>query len=207
MLRRRSFQSSPAFEDATTDNLNLDRFHRHIIHVFDLWKSLLDSNRRDIWQREILRSYVRKEKELKEAQNTIRSLKREVEHLALRLDRMNSTFSPYSAEFQSRHHSLSVPPSPSGISDEILSDLCRQGANVHEWDYERLLERWKNVVKDERRASNGLTAQRSFSASSQHARVINAAANLSVNGGPDSTASRSTSITSALSVAAPTRTS
>lgn len=206
LLRRRSGPQSPVFEEASANNLNLDKFHTHINHVFDLWRNLTESNRRDIWQREILRNYVRIEKELKEAQITIAALRREVDHFALRLDRMTSSSSSYSP-YQSRHHSLSVPPSPMGISEEILGDLCRQGVNVREWDYERLMDRWKTVVRDERRASAGLSAQRSFSTSSQGARVIQAAANLSVNGRPDSTASRSDSIASAMSAAPDTRNS
>jgi hypothetical protein len=207
LLRRRSSLSSSAYEGASTNNLDLDKFHKHIDHVFDLWKSLGEHNRHEIWQREILRSYVRMDNELKEARNTIKSLRRDVEHFTMRLDRMNSTFSPYQTSFSQRTGSISVPLSPMGISEDALSDLHKQGVSVREWEYERILDRWKNVVRDERRASNGLSAQRNFSTSSQHARVVNAATNLSVSGGPASTTSRSPSITSAMSVVEPTRTS
>ncbi|KIW04401.1 uncharacterized protein PV09_04679 [Verruconis gallopava] len=208
ILRRRSSLSSSASDEASQSNLNLDKLHRHINHEFQLWKSLPEHKRTEIWHREIIRSYVRIENDLKEARNTIKTLMREAEFLTKRLERAYMTgSSPYTPSFSDRQPSISVPPSPLSIPDDVLRDLCKQGINVREWDYERLLDRWKNVVRDERRASTGLSAQRNFSTSSQNPRIANTGANLSANGVDSTAASRSASITSAMSATGPTRTS
>jgi hypothetical protein len=208
LLKRKDSLLSSAYDDASGTDLNLDKFHEHIARVFELWKQ--ERNRNEVWQQEIIRNYARLASELKEANAAIRNLKREreLELMASRIERGSSDFSPYQATFADRL-SMSIPASPIGLSDEVLKDLRRQGVNERQWEYERLLDRWRNVVRDERRTSSGLRAQRNFSTTSSQAapRTLPPTSNLSVNGGVDSTISRSDSVTSAMSAIAPTRTS
>lgn len=204
ILKRKDSLLSSAYEETSIADLNLEKFHQHINHVFDLWSKINERTRDDAWQREIIRSYARMETELKEAKATITALKRDAELLARRLEHRNSNYSPYQGSFSDRGPSLSVPPTPLGLSDDVLRDLSRFGVNTREWDYERLVDRWKSVVRDERRASSGLSAQRNFSTTSQQP---HGPSNLSINGAPQSTMSRSVSVASAVSATAPTRTS
>lgn len=205
LLRRKDSVLSPTYEDASTADLNVDKFHQHISHVFSLWSKLSESNRQDAWQREIVRSYARMEKALKEAQATICALRRNAEMLTKRLDRSGSIISPYQQSFADRLPPISVPPSPLDISNDLLRDLSRHGINSSDWDYQKLLDRWKGVARDERRASTGLQAQRPLANKSP--RMMNNTNSLSVAGAPASTVSRSVSIASAMSATAPSRTS
>lgn len=200
LLKRKDSLLSATYEDASASDLNLEKFHQHIGVVFDVWKNMPEHNRHDEWQRAILQSYARMDKELKEARTAIKALRRDAEFVARRLDRGASVLSPNPAD---RHPSMSVLASPTSLSDDVLEDLTRQGVRSREWDYERVLDKWKNVVRDERRAQHGLQAQRNFSASS---RVANAPAHLSANGATTGNLSRSASVASALS-GMPTRTS
>jgi hypothetical protein len=201
LLKRKDSLLSPTYEEASVSDLNLEKFHQHIGVVYDVWKNLPERNRHDEWQRAILQSYARMDKELKEARTTIKALRRDAELMARRLDRGASLFSPTSTE---QHLPMSVLASPTDLSDDVLENLTRQGVRSREWDYERILDRWKNVVRDERRAQHGLQAQRNFSSAS---RVANASTHLSTNGATATNISRSASVTSAMSTAMPTRTS
>jgi len=200
-LRRKDSLLSTTYDETSSASINLDKFHDHITKVFDLWRSLPDRNRHDIWQREILRSYARMENDLKEARSTIAALKRDAELMSKRLSRGNNILSPAQGAFET---SMQYTQSPISMSNDALKDLGRQGLSTREWEYERLLDRWKNIVREERRSSSGLQAQRNFATPST--RAMDAQGTLAINGARGSTASRSASVTSAMSAAAPTRT-
>lgn len=145
------------------------------------------------------------ETELKDAQNTILSLRREVEHLAGRLEKDHTPWSAvYPGATPDRYHSAYAPLTSLRFSDDLMKEICKQGLNLRHWDYDRLISKWRDVVQDERRATTGLNGQRTFSSSSQRKGTTNPNISLSA---PDSTASRSVSIASARSAAPPTRTS
>ena len=203
-LRRKDSLLSPTYEEASAASLNLDKFHQHIHHVFELWKNVPDRSRAEIWQRDIVRSYARMELELKEAKATISELKRDAKLLTRRLGRASSTLSPVHSRYDDVGPSIPYAQSPVVMSDDALRDLHRQGLSTREWNYERLLDRWKNVVREERRSNSGLQAQRHLSAPSHFA--TNPSAALSANGAATSIVSRSASVASAMSAAEPTRT-
>lgn len=176
----------------------------HASDVYSYWKSLDPTQRQQTWQQEILRSFARAEEARKEGQNTIASLRRQVDHLSLQLDKGTTNWNGFGSTQNPVGQSPYAALTSIKCSDNLMKELCRQGVDFRDWDYERLVDKWKPVVREERKAqANGLSEQRSLSEASRPRIVNNTTNPQRPNGLPPNPYSRSTSITT---IAPPTRT-
>ncbi|KAE9992715.1 hypothetical protein EG327_008145 [Venturia inaequalis] len=192
---------------ATTNVAKAMDMHKFFVHASDAysyWSSLDPNQKQQTWQQEILRSFARAEDARKEGQNTIDSLRRQIDQLTLQLEKgtassWNGSEPTQNPAGQSPYAALTSIK----CSDNLMKELCRQGVDFRDWDYERLVDKWKPVVQEERKAANGLSEQRSLSEASRPRVASNSANPQRSNGLPPNPYSRSTSIAT---TAQPTRT-
>lgn len=123
----------------------------HLADAWSHWKSLPDQQKYDAWQLEILRSYSRAEELRKRAESDLEAAKREIEQL--RSARCSGTW-PVAAPAPTEN--------PLHVPTDTMKQLGRHGLDVSNWDYDRLIEKWRNVVRDNRKTSNGMSAQRAL---------------------------------------------
>ncbi|KAF2434316.1 hypothetical protein EJ08DRAFT_500250 [Tothia fuscella] len=137
---------------------NLTRIYTHITEAFNHWDGLSDEQRRETWQLETLRNYTRAEEERKEAQNAITSLRRQIDHLSQSLERANAAWPGANPQQFSQYS----PLTSLRLSNEQMQELCKQGVDFSGWDYARLIDKWKLILREERNSANGLGGQRAL---------------------------------------------
>jgi hypothetical protein len=175
----------------------------HASDTYSHWNSLSPEQRQQTWQQEILRSFARAEEARREAHNTIDSLRRQVDHLSLQLEKGTTSWGGFGPTQNLAGQSPYAALTSVKCSDNLMKELCKQGVDFRDWDYERLVDKWKPVVREERKAANGLSEQRPLSEASRPRHAINPA-NLHRPNGQVNAFSRSASIAT---TAPPTRTS
>lgn len=151
----------------TTTNLakamDLHKFFLHASDAYSHWNSLNPEQRRQTWQQEILRSFARAEEARKEAQNTIAALRQHIDQYSLQLDKGTTSWNEFGTSQNAAGQSPYAALTTVKCSDNLMKELCRQGVDFRDWDYERLVDKWKPVVREERKAAKGLSEQRSLS--------------------------------------------
>jgi hypothetical protein len=189
--------------------MDMHKFFSHASDAFNHWNSLSPEQRHQTWQEEILRAFARAEDARKDAQNMVDSLRQQVDHLTIQLEKGATSWNDFGPK-DALQHQLAYSPYAAltslRLSSDLMKELCKQGVDFRDWDYERLVDKWRPVVRDERRSANGLSEQKPLSATPQIRHATNASS-LPRPNGQLSAFSRSASITSAVSLAPPTRTS
>lgn len=183
--------------------MDLHKFFLHASDAYNYWKLLDPNQKQQTWQQEILRSFARAEEARKEGLNTIDSLRRQIDQLSLQLEKATKNWNGFGPTQNPAEQSPYAALTSIKCSDNLMKELCRQGVDFRDWDYERLVDKWKPVVREERKAANGLGGQRSLSEASRPRLASNPANPQRPNGLPPNPYSRSTSIAT---TAAPTRT-
>ncbi|KAL1629947.1 hypothetical protein SLS54_000806 [Diplodia seriata] len=140
------------------------RLFQHLQDAYNHWKTLSDKQRQETWTLEILRSYTRADESRREAENSLANAKKEIETLKnnrwINMGMASSTTAAGGA--QSPSTSLPVPT-------EIFKELAGknvQGLDPRTWDYDKLMEKWTTVVKENKKTMLGLANQRSLSTGS-----------------------------------------
>jgi hypothetical protein len=178
---------------------DLNKFYTHIAEAYNHWNGMSEAQRQETWQLEILRSYTRAEEDRKESQNAITSLRRQIDHLSHQLERANSGWSATGS--QQYPFSQYSPLTSLRLSNDLMKELCKQGVDFRGWDYARLIDKWKIVVREERKTANGLGSQRALPEPSQPLprQPLKTTTLPRTLNGHASTVSRSASTTSAIS--------
>lgn len=131
------------------------RILSHLQDAWMHWKSLPDRQKQEAWQLEILRSYTRADEARKETEARLEATKRELERLnASRYINMGGA---------QPQHPMTPSPLTLHMPTNTTRDLSKSGFDAKSWDYDRLLDKWKNVVRESNRSSSGMSAQRSLS--------------------------------------------
>ncbi|QDS72048.1 hypothetical protein FKW77_002514 [Venturia effusa] len=193
---------------STTTNLakamDLHKFFLHASDAYSHWNSLDPNQKQQTWQQEILRSFTLAEEARKDGLNTIDALRRQIDQLSLQLDKRKKDWSGLGAVQAPAGLSPYAALTSIKCSDNLMKELCRQGVDFRDWDYEKLVDKWKPVVREERKVVNGLGGQRPLS-EALHAPIGSSSAiSQRQNGPPPNPYSRSTSIATTIP---PTRTS
>ncbi|KAF2870354.1 hypothetical protein BDV95DRAFT_496680 [Massariosphaeria phaeospora] len=118
----------------------------HIADAFSHWIRQPEQVRHDHWQIEILRSYARANDLRREAELNLENARREIEHLkANRWTAAPPELSPFSFS----------------LGTETVKELGKHGIDFRNWDYDRLIDKWRNIVRDTKNASvAGMAAQK-----------------------------------------------
>ena len=126
---------------------------RHLTDAFDHWRHLPDQQRQESWLLEVLRACSREHGKQKEMASQLEVAQQEIERLRLQVERLSSCQQP-------RDFILN-PPSIIPMSQWTLKQLSSDlSAKISDWDYDRLLSKWTDVVQSNRRSAMSLSAQR-----------------------------------------------
>jgi hypothetical protein len=117
----------------------------HIAEAYNHWACQPETVRQECWQVEILRSYARSDDLRRDAETNLANARREIEYLkssrwpAGASDRVPITFT---------------------LGADTVKELGKHGMDLRNWDYDRLIEKWKGVVRDNRNVAAGMAAQK-----------------------------------------------
>ena len=132
----------------------------HIAEAYNHWSCQPESVRQEYWQIEILRSFSRSNDLRRDSEMNLENARREIEYLR---SSMRASGGPERS------------PITFSLGTETVKELGKHGMDLRNWDYDRLIEKWKSVVRDNKNGTAGMAAQKPL---------------------PDSATSRSCSMTS-----------
>lgn len=122
----------------------------HMEGVYQQWQSLSEPQRMEIWRLETLRAYAQEREHKHEVQLRLDNLQTDNQRLCIQLE-----------EFRARQHNwqqtgsadLTPPPLPKTITQSLIS----HGVDLRDWDYEKLIAKYRPKVQKTRRqsATNG----------------------------------------------------
>lgn len=117
----------------------------HIADSYNHWSLLSDKSKQECWQLEVLRCFARAEDRRCEAEVQLENARREIEYLkSTRWSSGQSDFSPVTIN----------------LGTDTAKELARYGMDFRNWDYDRLIDKWRNVIRDNRAATQGMAAQK-----------------------------------------------
>ncbi|KAL6710111.1 hypothetical protein ACN47E_009902 [Coniothyrium glycines] len=122
------------------------RLFSHIAESYNHWIHQSDQSRQEYWQIEILRCYAHADERRREAEAQLENTKREIE--CLRAHRWTSGVSD-------------VLPISIKLGAETAKELGKQGMEYRNWDYDRLIDKWRSAMREQQKNStSGMAAQR-----------------------------------------------
>lgn len=151
-------QNLSGFATPTSADEDPFRILNHLRDAFGHWKTLSERQRHENWQVEILRAYTRERDSKKEVEIKLEESRQENDLLKAQLYRLSENQPPH----QYIHH---YPPSLLPLPAETKYALIKSDIGNQAWDFDRLVDKWRTVVRDTYRLSNGLSAQQSNLAS------------------------------------------
>ncbi|KAF2713972.1 hypothetical protein K504DRAFT_498766 [Pleomassaria siparia CBS 279.74] len=116
----------------------------HIADAYNHWMHLSDKGRQEFWQVEILRSYARGNDLRQQAEINLANARREIEYLK------TAKWSAGASEFS---------PISFSLGTETVKELGKHGMDYRNWDYDRLVEKWKRIVRETKDPS-GMAVQK-----------------------------------------------
>ncbi|KAF2641028.1 hypothetical protein P280DRAFT_300218 [Massarina eburnea CBS 473.64] len=114
----------------------------HIADAYNHWIHQPEQARQEFWQVEILRSYARANDLRQETEINLANARREIEYL--KSNRWASDLSPVSFT----------------LGTETVKELGKLGMDFRNWDYDRLIEKWKTAVRENKHLALGMAAQK-----------------------------------------------
>jgi hypothetical protein len=117
----------------------------HITDAYNHWSAHTDRQRQEAWQLEVLRSYARANDLRREAAISLENARREIDFL--KANRWSSGHSE-------------VSPITFSIGNETVKELGKLGMDFRNWDYDRLIDKWRSIVRSNKSASSGMAAQK-----------------------------------------------
>lgn len=143
---------------------------KHALDAYSHWELLAEKQKQDAWRLEILRAYSREKEKRHEVEVRLEEVLQDVEHCKAQVDRLSRCQQP--REF------FLKPPTPMPVPKDTLRELNGVSSVTPDWDYDRVLSKWKMVVQENRRSVSGMAGQKPLSSlpenlpPSMHAREI-----------------------------------
>lgn len=104
-----------------------------------------DKTRQEYWQIEILRCYARANDSRRETEVQLENARREIEYL--KANRWTSG-------------APDISPVSITLGAETARELSKQGMDFRNWDFDRLVDKWRAVVRENQSASSGMAVQK-----------------------------------------------
>lgn len=125
-----------------------EKIIRHTTDAFDHYKSLSDKVKAETWRLELQRAYSRERQLHADTKDRYEQAKQEIEQLRVQVERLSNCQQP-------REFTL-YPPSMIPLGGAVLRQLTTSASDgstssATDWDYDRLLTKWKGVVLGSRR--------------------------------------------------------
>ena len=143
----------------------------HLHQAFGHWNSLSLQRRTELWTLELARSVGRKSEQIETLKKDKELIIQEAAHLRIQVDDLSRLQHP-------REFKL-LAPTTIPLDSGIVSNMAESGANMSSIGFnimdrnlhldavvDKVIGRWRGVVREARGAGPGLTAQRSLSGSS-----------------------------------------
>jgi hypothetical protein len=121
------------------------KLFNHIADAYNHWTQQPDKTRQEYWQIEILRCYARANDLRRETEVQLENARREIEYL--KANRWTSG-------------APDLSPVSITLGTETAKELGKQGMDYRNWDFDRLIDKWRAVVRENRSASSGMAAQK-----------------------------------------------
>src|SRR6266480_2190162 len=137
--------TSPTSANPISDS-EADRLLDHIFQAWQHWSTLDEEARQSTWTLCILRSYTQAETARKEAESTIDVLRRQIEHLSMQLAKATKDHSQYRDKGLPSNAVLTTMR----LNPDTLVQIHKQGTDMWNWDYDKLVEKWRGIVREER---------------------------------------------------------
>ncbi|KAH7070117.1 hypothetical protein FB567DRAFT_220491 [Paraphoma chrysanthemicola] len=119
----------------------------HIADAFNHWMHQSERTRQEYWQIEILRCYARADDRRREAEVQLENARREIDYL--KANRWTSG-------------ATDISPITIHLGTDTTKELGKLGMDYRNWDYDRLIEKWRGVVRDSKANTAGMAAQRAL---------------------------------------------
>ncbi|RAQ99509.1 P-loop containing nucleoside triphosphate hydrolase protein [Stemphylium lycopersici] len=121
------------------------RLFGHIADAFHHWTQHSDKTRQEYWQIEILRCYARANDSKRETEVQLEHARREIDYL--KANRWTSG-------------GPDVSPVSINLSSDTTRELAKHGMDYRNWDYDRLIDKWRTAIRENRSSVSGLAAQK-----------------------------------------------
>ncbi|KAH3964610.1 hypothetical protein HBH69_156970 [Parastagonospora nodorum] len=117
----------------------------HIADAFTHWMQQSERTRLEYWQIEILRCYARADERRREAEVQLENARREIEYLKANRWTTGAT---------------DISPITINLSTDTTKELGKFGMDFRNWDYDRLIEKCRGVIREGKASTSGMAAQR-----------------------------------------------
>lgn len=131
------------------------RLFSHIAETYNHWTHQTEQARQEYWQIEVLRCYARADDRRREAEVQLENARREIEYLK-------------SNRWTSGAPDLS--PISIKLGTETVKELGKYGMEYRNWDYDRLIDKWRAAIREQKAASSGMAAQKPLPGGDTNAR-------------------------------------
>jgi hypothetical protein len=138
---------------------------KHLKLAYAQWMNASDEQRTKQWQLELVRAFVNEQEKLKEAEERMERVQQEANQLQAQVEMLSRCQWP-------REMAL-WPPERVPIGNKVVKELRMElkkhnsegessgggsGGEAGRWDFERLVGRWKRVVKEDKSRRMGMSA-------------------------------------------------
>lgn len=122
------------------------RYTDHLRDAFQAWKALPEKQKQEAWRTEALRAYTREQEKRHEADARLQRVEQEVQHLRAQVSQLSKCQQP-------REFVLFPPttlPLPTHIAKAASETAAQSGFDTADWDYDRLVAKWKSRLRGDR---------------------------------------------------------
>ncbi|KAF2025591.1 hypothetical protein EK21DRAFT_76066 [Setomelanomma holmii] len=119
----------------------------HIADAFNHWMHQSERTRQEYWQIEMLRCYARADDRRREAEVQLENARREIDYL--KANRWTSG-------------ATDVSPITIYLGAHTTKELGKLGMDYRNWDYDRLIEKWRGVIRESKTTQLGMAAQKAL---------------------------------------------
>ena len=121
------------------------KLFNHIADAYNHWQHQSDKSRQELWQIEVLRCYARANDSRRESEVQLENARREIEYL--KANRWTSG-------------APDLSPVSITLGADTAKELSKQGMDFRNWDFDRLVDKWRTVVRENRSSTSGMAAQK-----------------------------------------------
>ncbi|KAF1941656.1 hypothetical protein EJ02DRAFT_347279 [Clathrospora elynae] len=121
------------------------RLFCHIADAYHHWSHQPDQTRQEHWQIEVLRCYARADERRRETAVQLEKARREIEYL--KANRWTSA-------------ALDVSPISINLGTDTTRELAKYGMDYRNWDYDRLIDKWRTAIRENRASAVGMATQK-----------------------------------------------
>jgi hypothetical protein len=123
------------------------RLFGHIADAYQHWTHQTDKTRQEYWQIEIIRCYARADDRRREAEVQLQNARREIEYL--KANRWTSGAPEWS-------------PMSISLGADTTRELAKHGMDYRNWDYDRLIDKWRIAIRENKASASGMAAQKTL---------------------------------------------